>query len=265
MLDKKINIRNKYVNKLEDKIDDVVKSIQLLSKVDRKLFSQRGGAGGLYTLGQTIALLKAQNANTPGAEAVQQIKDNAAQLKQNINDNVEKLQNKMKVLNETIAAYGTQLQGIKPQQITLEGIKLDDIDLSNLQSLIDDAGLTDTEIEDLSKLLGNAMNNQDVNVAGFVGTLKNINDADKPKVADSINNLIKSFTKKTDAVDGAAVNGAAVDGAADNGAADNGTADNGAADNGTADNGAADNGDAVDVPADDAAAKNKYYKLFKWI
>jgi len=37
---KKLEIREKYVNKLKDKVDSLYKSIRLLEKIDKKLFNK---------------------------------------------------------------------------------------------------------------------------------------------------------------------------------------------------------------------------------
>ena len=87
--------RNKFIAKLENKILKVNKSIQLLSKVDEKLFIKQKGGSGLYSLGINIADLGAR-----------------ANAWKNAMGNTQALQDKLSDLERSVGMYQNQIQQI---------------------------------------------------------------------------------------------------------------------------------------------------------
>ncbi len=102
MSENKLEARNKFVSKLEKKINEMNESIQLLAKVDEKLLlKQTGGTDstGLYTLGISIANLDARaaawktalTASTKLNDRLNELNKNVALYQKRITDIIDNL------------------------------------------------------------------------------------------------------------------------------------------------------------------------------
>lgn len=88
-MSEKIIIRNKLVSKLESKMDDLTKSIQLLTKIDKKLFlKQSGGTYGLQQMGVNLAYLQSR-----------------AEMMKSVNSNNDALKRQLETLKLTVDNY----------------------------------------------------------------------------------------------------------------------------------------------------------------
>jgi hypothetical protein len=114
MSENKFIARNKFVSKLENKITEMNQSLQLLAKVDTKLFLKQSGGSGLYTLGINIADLDARS--KLWAKAL---------------DNTKGLTEKLKALEANVTEYQKKLKTILDTMIVP-----DDVDISSLDTLL---------------------------------------------------------------------------------------------------------------------------------
>jgi hypothetical protein len=92
---KNLVARNKFVSKLQKKITEMSQSLQLLAKVDDKLFLSQSGGSGLHTFGVSLANLEAR-----------------AIAWQKATTNTTALQSKLSELESAIQIYQTRLNNI---------------------------------------------------------------------------------------------------------------------------------------------------------
>lgn len=95
-----IHARNKFIEKVQKKVTDLTKSIDLLYQVDKKLFmNQSGGVGSLHLLGVNMASLEAR------ANAFKTAMANAAGLSStltNLGNTIETYQSKLDTILDAL-------------------------------------------------------------------------------------------------------------------------------------------------------------------
>jgi hypothetical protein len=110
-MSEKIIIRNKLVSKLESKMDDLTKSIQLLTKIDKKLFlKQSGGTYGLQQMGVNLAYLQSR-----------------ANMMKSVNSNNDVLKKQLAILKSTVENYNNIITDISNNLVS-DVVSMNDID-----------------------------------------------------------------------------------------------------------------------------------------
>lgn len=109
-MEKKISLRNKYINKIKFKLAEVKKCVNTLSQIDKALLNQTGGADGIVNLNTLKEAIK--NIEPKNQEQINFLQNSIANKTLNINAGIESINNKLEELLGALVTSNIKLDGV---------------------------------------------------------------------------------------------------------------------------------------------------------